>query len=172
LSLQPGKAPVAAGIGLACIIGSAVLAWLSAPATLQLTRDDEGRLAAALESRVFGLVTDKAERVEGIRSVRLVQYRGPGQDSDTPDRIVFETTKGSIDLGRNQQLFAVDYPEIASFFTEDGPPSLTLSSIARGSELRRFVFAQAVALFMCLGGIGLEWVVISDLRARSRTARG
>ena len=70
------------------------------------------------------------------RSMSLVKYNAPGHRSNTPDRIVFETAQGPVDLGRNQQLFAVDHPEIASFFEADGPSSLTLSSIARGRELR------------------------------------
>jgi hypothetical protein len=164
LSLAPGKAPLVAGIGFAWILGAAVLAWFSSPATLHLARDNEDRVAAALESRLFGLFTNQAERIEGIRSVRVVQY----QASETPDRIVFETARGSIDLGRNQQLFAVDYPELASFFKAEGPSSLTLSSIALGSELRRFVFAQAAALFLFLVGLGLEWMVARHLLSRER----
>jgi hypothetical protein len=164
MAIEPGKAPTVAGIGLACLLGASLLAWLSSPATLHLARDNEDHVAVALESRLFGLFTNKAERIDGVRSVRLVQYPA----SETPDRIVFETTKGSVDLGRNQQLFAVDYPELASFFKAEGPPSLTLSSIARGSELRRFVIAQAVAVFMFLGGLGLEWMVAKHLLSLER----
>ncbi len=165
MALEPGKAPIVAVIGLACLLGSAVLAWLSSPATLELARDNEDHVGAALGSRLFGLFTITSERIERIRSVSLVKYNQPGHQSGTPDRIVFETAKGPVDLGRNQQLFALDYPEIASFFKADGPPSLTLSSIARGRELRRFVIAQAVALFMFLGGLGLEWMVLQHLRS-------
>lgn len=153
-------------IGLACLLGAAVLAWLSSPATLHLTRDNEDRVAAVIESRLFGLLVNSAERVERIRAVSNTRYNGPGQRSDTPDRIVFETRTGSVDLGRNQQLFAVDYSEIAAFLETNGPGSLTLSSITRGSELRRFFFAQAVALGMFLGGLGLGWMLISALWAR------
>ena len=143
-----------------------MLAWLSSPATLQLARDDEGHVAAAVESRLFGVFTNRSERIESIRSMSLVKYNAPGHRSHTPDRIVFETAKGPVDLGRNQQLFAVDHPEIAGFFKADGPSSLTLSSIARGRELRRFVIAQALALLMFIAGLGLEWMVVSGLRVR------
>jgi hypothetical protein len=153
LALEPEKAPIVAVIGLACLLGSAVLAWLSSPATLELAHDNEEHVVAAVESRLFGLFTITSERIERIRSV----------DSGTPGRIVFKTDKGPVDLGRNQQLFAPDYPEIASFFTADGPRSMTLSSIARGSELRRFFIAQFVAVFMFLGGLGLEWMVLRHL---------
>jgi hypothetical protein len=164
LSLEPEKAPIAALIGLACLLGSATLAWLSSPASLQLTRNSEERVSAAVESRLFGLITTRAARVEAIRSVSLVKYNRPGQRSDTPDRIVFETNAGSVDLGRNQQLFAVDYPEIAGFLAIDGPGTVTLSSIGRGRELRRFVFAQIAALFLCFAGLGLAWMVVQSLR--------
>lgn len=142
-----------------------MLAWLSSPATLHLTRDSEDRVAAGIESRLFGLITNAAERVEGIRSVSLVRYDSPGPGSRTPDRLVFETRTGSVDLGRNQQLFAVDYTEVAAFFETAGPSSLTLSSIARGRELRRFVIAQGFAVAMFLGGLALEWMVLSHLRS-------
>jgi hypothetical protein len=164
LSLEPEKAPIAALIGLACLLGSAALAWLSSPATLQLTRDNEDRVSAAVESRLFGLITTRAARVDGIRSVSLAKYNGPGQRSDTPDRIVFETNAGSVDLGGNQQLFAVDYPEIAGFLAIDGPAAVRLSSIGRGREMRRFVFAQMAALFLCFAGLGLGWMVVQSLR--------
>ncbi len=166
MAIEPGKAPTVAVIGLACLLGSAVLAWLSSPATLILTRDNEDRVAAVIESRLFGLFPSSTEHVERIRSVSNIKYDGPGQRSDTPDRIVFDTRGGSVDLGRNQQLFAVDYPEIAAFFKTDGPGSLMLSSVARGRELRRFFFAQAAALAMLLAGLGLGWTIISSLRAR------
>jgi hypothetical protein len=149
-----------AGIGLAWILGAAVLAWLSSPATLRLVRGDEHLATAALESRLFGLITTSAERVDGIRSVSLVRSRTPGSTSHTPDRIVFETTGGLVDLGRNQQLFAVDYPEVKTFFSEDGGQSLTLSSISRGRELTRFFVAQTIAVFLMLVGLGLEWMVV------------
>jgi len=161
LALEPGKAPIAAIIGIAWLIGSGVLAWLSSPATLVLTRDNEDRVTAAIESRLFNVFTNRTERVDGIRSITIVPQSEVGAD-----RIVFETPKGPVDLGRNQQLFAADYPEIADFFKGSGEASLALSSIGRGSELRRFVFAQAAALFMCLCGFGLLGLVISSLRAR------
>jgi hypothetical protein len=172
VSLEPGKAPIVAVISLACLLGSAVLAWLSAPATLHLTRDSENRGTAAIESRLFGLFALGSERVERIRSVAKVRSSEPGVRSSTPDRLVFETTAGPVDTGRNQQLFAVDYLEIDGFMKADGPASLTLSSLARGEELRRFYVAQAVALFMFLGGLALVWLLISELLAPWRSARG
>jgi hypothetical protein len=147
-----------AGIGLAWILGAAVLAWLSSPATLQLVRGNE-LATATLESRLFGLITTSDERIEGIRSVSLVRSHTSGS-SRTPARIVFETTGGPVDLGRNQQLFAVDYSELETLFRDDGPRSLTLSSIARGRELVRFVVAQSIALFLMLVGLALEWMAV------------
>ena len=120
-------------------------------------------MTAELESRIFGLVTNRAERIDGIRSVSLVRSR-TGR-SHTPDHIVFETVNGSVDLGRNQQLFAVDSADIEGFFRDEASPPLTLSSIARGSELIRFLAAQAIALFLTLAGLGLEWLVVRTLLA-------
>ncbi len=163
MSLEPGKAPIVAGIGLACLLGASLLAWLSSPATLQLTRDNENYATAALESRLFGLIVITSERVERIKSVSTIGSGVGGTRSDNADRLTFLTVKGPVDLGRNQQLFAPDYQEVAGFFGADAPPSLTLSSVARGAELRRFFIAQAIALFMFLGGLGLEWTVIRHL---------
>lgn len=171
VAVEPGKAPIVAIIGLAWLLGSAVLAWLSSPATLHLTRDSEDRVVAVIEARLFGLVVSQADRVEGIRSASLGRPAEPGQSTQTTKRLVFETRQGPVDLGRNQQLFAFDYADIDAFFKTSGPSALTLSSIARGSELRRFVIAQAVAVFLFVGGLGLGWMVISGLWAGSRSAR-
>lgn len=180
LTIPSRKLPLVAVIGLACVVGSPTLAWFSSPATLQLTRGDRGLVQASIESRLFGLFLNKTERIDGIRAVSLVRGTHDLRDK-TPDRIVFDTTSGPVDLGRNQQLFMRDHAEIASFFPVassdavergDGeassPPrhSLTLSSIARGQELRRFLIAQTLALFMLLGGLGLEWLAVRGLMAR------
>ncbi len=165
VSLEPGKAPIVALLAVACLLGASVLAWLSSPATLSLTRDNEDRVAARLESRLFGVITSRDERIEGIRSLSVVRYNQPGQPSDTPDRMVFETRLGPVDLGRNQQLFAVDHPAISGFLETTGPSALTLSSLSRGSELRRFMIAQAAAAFMFLGGLGLCSTLVRHVRA-------
>jgi hypothetical protein len=158
LALELNKAPLAAGLGLACFAFAAALAWLSSPATLQLTRGERGLVTAALESRTFGLIVNRAERIEGIRAVSLVRTRT--ERSHTPDTLIFETTSEAVDLGRNQQLFAVDFPDIDSFFKDRESRSLTLSSIARGEEFIRFLVAQAVFLFLMLVGVGVEWMVV------------
>jgi hypothetical protein len=163
VSLEPGKLPLVAGLGVACIVGAAALAWFSSPATLRLARGEERLVTAALESRLFGVVTNRAERIDGIRSVSLVRTR-TGR-SQTPDHIVFETVSGSVNLGRNQQLFAADYADIDSFFKDEASPPLALSSIARGSELMRFLVAQTIAVFLMLAGLGLEWMVVRSLMA-------
>ncbi len=154
-----------AAIGLAWVVGAAALAWFSSPATVRLSRGPEALVTAEFESRLFGLVTTRAERVEGIRSVSLINYRAINSRSHTPDRIVFETTGGSVDLGRHQQLFALNYSDIDAFVEDEAPQSLTLSSVARGRELVRFLVAQAIALFLLLGGLGLEWMVMRSVIA-------
>lgn len=163
MSVEPGKVPLVAGLGVACIVGAAALAWFSSPATLRLARGEDRLVTAQLESRLFGVIPSRAERIDGIRSVSLVRTR-TGR-SQTPDHIVFETVSGSVNLGRNQQLFAVDYDDIDGFFKDEASLPLTLSSIARGSELVRFLVAQAIAVFLTLAGLGLEWMVVRSLLA-------
>jgi hypothetical protein len=157
--MTSADAPKVAIIGLAFLLGASTLAWLSSPATLRLARETGPGVTATLESRLFGLITNRSERIEGIRSASLV--RSAVGDSDTPARLVFQTSTGPVDLGRNQQLFAPDFSGIDEFLKADAPPpGLTLSSIARGSELRRFLFAQAIATLMFLGGLALEWAAV------------
>jgi hypothetical protein len=163
VSVEPGKVPLVAGLGIACIVGAAALAWFSSPATLRLARGEERLVTAEIESRLFGTVTNRAERVDGIRSVSLVRTR-TGR-SHTPDHIVFETVNGPVNLGRNQQLFAVDFADLDGFFKDEASPPLTLSSTARGRELMRFLVAQAVVVLLTLVGLGLEWMVVRSLRA-------
>jgi len=165
MTLEPEKVPLVAALGVACIVGAAALAWFSSPATLRLARGEERLVTATLESRLFGLVPYRAERIDDIRSVSLVRSR-TGR-SHTPDHIVFETANGGVDLGRNQQLFAVDHADIEGFLKDEASPPLTLSSIARGRELMRFLVAQAIALFLMLVGLGVEWLVVRTLKARA-----
>jgi hypothetical protein len=156
--MTSADAPKAALIGLVMLLMSAALAWLSSPATLRLAREAGPGVTATLESRLFGLITNRSERIDGIRSASMVRN---GTDSASPDRLLFQTAAGTVDLGRNQQLFAPDFPEIDEFLKADAPaPGLTVSSIARGSELRRFLFAQAIAILMFLGSLALEWAAV------------
>ena len=161
LAVQPDKAPLTAIIGVAWILGAATLFWLSSPATLSLVRDNENRVTATIEARLFGLIVHDTAKVERVRSLGIQRF----EHSDTPPRLIFETNGGSVDLGRNQQLFMPDLSAIDAFVKADGPAALTLSSIARGSEQRRFVIAQIVALGLFLGGAGLCWLAVRSLYA-------
>jgi hypothetical protein len=145
-------------IGLACLLGSVLLAWLSAPVTLTLTRDSE-TAAATLESRVFNLFLTRPERIAGIRSAAMVRARA-SSNSDTPDRLVFQTTKGPVDLGRTQQLFVASRAEIIAFLEMSGPETLTLSSLHNGREQMRFLFAQLATVVLFAMGLTLVWVVV------------
>jgi hypothetical protein len=162
MAIESGKVPLVAALGLACIAGAAALAWFSSPATLRLARGDQGLVAAALESRTFGIIPNRAERIEGIRTATLV--RTATGRSHTPDTLIFETNGGPVDLGRNQQLFAVDYSDIDSFLKDHAASTLTLSSIARGREFIRFLVAQTMFLFLSAAGLGVEWMVVRSVR--------
>lgn len=161
MAIEPGKIPLAAALGLACVVGAVALAWFSSPATLRLVRGDQGRVTAALESRLFGLIVNRVDRIEGIRAATLIRTRT--ERSHTPDTLMFETASESVDLGRNQQLFAEDYSDIDSFFKDEVSPSLTLSSIARGREFIRFLVAQTIFLFLVFVGLGVEWMVVRSV---------
>lgn len=150
-------------IGLAWIAGAAVLAWFSSVATMRLERTGADGVSVTIESRLFGLIPVGSERTTGVRSVEMVRSRAPGSDSDTPDHMVFQTAGGPVNLGRPQQLFARDFTAIKAFLDDPTPHDATWSSVGRGEEFRRFLFAQAAAGFLAFVGLGLVW---SGVRSR------
>ena len=179
MSSEADKAPIMILLAFACLAGAAVLAWFSSPVTMTLTRTNGGAVVVSLEARLFGLFARSSERIDNVKSVSTVTFRGPGQRSNTPDRIVFDTSSGPVDRGMIQQLFVSDVSEIKAFFDGgretsgeggggDGEPSLersaplpqtlSLSSIARGSELRRFAFAQLAVAFLTFVGLGVGYM--------------
>ena len=177
MSSASANPPLLIVLALACVGGAAALAWFSSPATMTLTRMDGGQVVVSFESRLFGLIQRSGERIDNVTSVSIVTFRGPGSTADTtPDRIVFNTASGPVDRGMVQQLFVRDFAEIKTFFEGDGetsresggqpslerdaarPGTLSLSSIGRGSELRRFAFAQLAAAFLMFLGLGVGWM--------------
>jgi hypothetical protein len=174
MSSGSASPPLLIVIALACLGGAGVLAWFSSPATMTLTRTNGATVVVSFESRLFGLVARSSDRIDNVRSVSTVTFRGPGSRSQTPDRIVFDTPSGPVDRGMVQQLFVRDFAEIKTFIeggetsSEGGgqpslergtrPRTLSLSSIGQGSELRRFAFAQLVVAFLTFLGLGVGWM--------------
>jgi hypothetical protein len=178
MSADSDKAPILILLAFACLAGAAVLAWLSSPATMTLTRSKGGTVVVSFESRLFGLFVRSSDRIDQVKSVSRVTFQGPGMNSRTPARIVFDTPSGPVDRGMVQQLFASDFAEIKTFFEGESaaagegdgqapververdarPGTLSFSSIAAGSELRRFVFAQLAVAFLTFVGLGVGWM--------------
>ena len=169
-------------LGIACLCGGATLAWFSSPATMYLTRTGPNAVSVSFESRLFGLFVVDRQRIDEARSVAMVDSRTPGSRSRTPPRIIFSTANGPVDLGRVQQLLAPDFPDIKDFFEAkriepelDGeravepPNAVTISSIGRSSETRRFVIAQAMAPFLTLVGCAVVWMAGRALFGRDTT---
>jgi hypothetical protein len=170
-------------IGGAMVAGAVVLAWLSSPATMDLERTraepapieqaqvegtpaerrQGGTATISTSSRLFGLFEFGRQRIDGVRGARMVDSRVPGTNSTTPPHLVFETTGGDVNLGWVQQLFARDFVELRGFFENQAEARLTVSSIARSSESRRFIFAQIIVLFLGLLGITIVWSGIRSL---------
>ena len=149
-------------IGLAMIAGAVVLAWLSSVSTMRLERAGGAGVTVTIESRLFNLIDIGRERIEAVKSVEMVRSRAPGSDSDTPDRLVFQAAAGPVDLGRAQQLFVRDFSEVKAFVDDPTQPEATFSSIGRGEEFRRFLFAQAAAAFLFLVGAAVAWSSIRN----------
>jgi hypothetical protein len=175
MSSESASPPLLIVLALACLGGAGVLAWFSSPATMTLTRTNGATVVVSFESRLFGLVARSSDRIDNVRSVSTVTFRGPESRSNTPDRLVFDTPSGPVDRGMVQQLFVRDFAEIKTFFEGDGelstegggepslergarPRTLSLSSIGRGSELRRFAFAQLAVAFLTFLGLGVGWM--------------
>ena len=172
--MELNKVPMAIVLGIACLCGGATLAWFSSPATMYLTRSGPEAVTVAFESWLFGLFLVDEQRIDTVHSVSM--------SSDTAPRIIFGTSHGAVDLGRVQQLFAPDFPDVRDFFeaktTEpelvgeravEPPKEATISSIARSSETRRFVIAQAMVLFLTLVGCGVVWTAGRALFGRDTT---
>lgn len=157
--MSPGRSDTGQRLlmGLVLMAGSAVLLWLSSPATLSLVRTAPGQATGAFESRLLGLVPHSRIELVGVRAARLVSGRTEGSRSRsrTPDRLVLETATGEVDHGYVQQRFARDRAEIAEFLADPSRDALSLSTVARRRELLRFGFAQLIGLLLALGGLGL-----------------
>ena len=180
--MEVNKAPAAILLGIACIAGGATLAWFSSPATMHLTRSGPKGIAVDFESRLFGLFQVDDQRIEEARSVYMVDSRTPGSTSHTPPRIIFGTPRGPVDLGRGQQRFAGDFPDVRDFFEPkivepeleseravEPPATAMISSIGRSSESRRFVVAQSMVLFLTVAGGGVIWMAGRALFGRDTT---
>ena len=112
---------------------------------VQAVSDEE---AAALQRRVPGQTVVLA--VDACLGRESANFFPPGVDAAPV-------------IGRVQDHFARDIADIRSFFEGQTEPRLTLSSIARSEETRRFVFAQMAVLFLGLTGIALLWATVRSL---------
>lgn len=146
------KAPLFLLIGGAFLAGAAVLAWFSSVAVLDLVRTGPASVTATIESRLLGVARVSSRSIEGVRSARLQGSREPGSRSKTPDRLLFDTGAGPVDLGYDQQLFARDFAQIDAFFRDASRRDLRLSSTGGGNESFRFLAAQLMVAG--LGAIG------------------
>lgn len=157
--MEAEKAPIALLIGVVCLAGAATLAWFSSVATLHLVRTDKAVVRVSIESRMFGLVPVSTQALDGVRQAGLKSGRLPGTRSNTPNFLVFTTPDGALDLGYAQQLFTRDVDEIAEFIASDGAEA-SFSSISRGEEFRRFLFAQTATLFLAVLGLSVLWMAV------------
>ena len=180
--MESNKAPLVMLLGIVCVIGASTLAWFSSPATIYLTRRGPQAVNIRIETRLFGRILVDDQRIDEATSVYMVDSRTPGSRSHTPPRIIFGTSNGPVDLGRPQQLFERDFPDIKDFFQAktiepelegeravEPPGAATISSIARSRETVRFVIAQFVVLFLTLVGVGVIWKAGGALFGRDTT---
>lgn len=153
--------------GALCVLAAAVLSWYASPATLSLTRTGPDTVSVSMASKLFGRLTTATTRYEGVRSAAIVLSPNRRREVDS-DRLVFYTGDESIDRTGAQQLFRPDFPEIDSFLADGDRHALTLSSIARPRELRRFAVAHLVVACLALLGVGVIWLAVVEIRRQNR----
>ena len=141
------------------------MAWFSALAALNLTRIDATTVQADFENRMFGLIPVSTDRVDGIRSVRLVSGRlaDSTSRSSAADFLTFETDAVSVDRGYTQQRFAPSITKIRDFINDTSQRQIVLSSAYDVWEKIRFGFAQFLVLCLSLFGALLMWLGVRGL---------
>jgi hypothetical protein len=147
-----GKFAVRIVIGAAMLVGAPALAWYSSIAMLQFDKAPPRGANVELSRKLFGLVQVSNMRVANVVSVTMVRSREPGSQSDTPDRLEFNTLSGPVDLGYEQQRFTRYYTNLRDFLGDDSQSRLALSSAGNWDEKLRFAFAQFMAVVFLLGG--------------------
>lgn len=140
-------------IGAAFLVGGCVLAWLGSSATLVCTRADG--VGCTMTVKSFGLATLSAERIEDVKSLEMRRSRVEGSRSRTPDRLIFHTGNGEVDLGLFFQRFRRYQGELDAFLKDADQKEISLSSAAPGRERRRFLAAQTVTVLLVFTGLAM-----------------
>lgn len=153
------------------VAGSVLLFWLSSSATVRLVRSQSGAVKATFERQLFGLVAHSRIELFDIVAVRVVRGEADhsAKRSRTPDRLFFDTKRGPVDLGQVQDMFVREAPEIEEYLADLSRGELSLSSVGRGREKRRFVFAQLIGALLAFGGAGLAMGGIRGLVGRGES---
>lgn len=154
-------------VGSLCHLFAATLEWYASPATLSLTRTGPNAVSVLMVSKLFGRLTTTTTCYDGVQSAAIVLSTNARRSVDS-DRLVFYTAAEAIDRTRAQQLFRADFPEIKSFLTDGSRQTLSISSIARRPEQRRFLVAQAAVAFLTLLGAGVISLGVKGILHRNR----
>lgn len=152
-------------IGAGFLAGACALAYFSSPATLAATRTSPSSVEVVIEDRLFGAWVVATERFEGVRGARSVTPRPEGSTSRTSTArfLVLDTPSGQAFVGPSHRIFVDDVDEISGFIKDPARKSLVLKILDRGSELRRFLFAQTAVVFLALIGGFLAWLGVRGL---------
>lgn len=155
-------------LGLACVAGAGVLAWLSTLGTLQLTRNGT-TVNVVYEERIFGLYPMSGDRIDNIVAVESVPTRTSVR-SNSPNQMVFVTPSGPVNHGLSQQRFARSYVAIDTFIKDPSRNALVVRSTYDFWETLRFWAGQLGMLFLAAVGVfalmlGIKAVLPADPRA-------
>ena len=166
-------------IGVACLIGAVVLAWLCSLSTMTVVRTSPATADVAFEDKLFGLVAISRETVPDVRSARIViqDMKAPldpaisGQGTTTR-LLQFDTAKGAVFAGPGHHYFARYADDITAFVTDANRNEFVASVADERSELARSLIAQACALLLAIVGGFAVWSGVRKLFPEAKAGIG
>ncbi len=157
-------------IGVICVAGAVVVAWLSSLTTMRVVRTSPATADVTFEDKLFGLLVISRDGVTGVRSARTViqDMKSPldpaisGQGTTTR-LLQFDTATGAVFAGPGHHYFARYADEITAFVANGNRKELVTSVADERSELARFLFAQACVLLLASVGALAVWSGVRTL---------
>ncbi len=138
-------------LGVVCLAGAGVLAWLGTLGTLQLTRSG-ATVNVVYQERIFGVYPIAGDRIDGILAVESVPTRTSTR-SNSPNQMVFVTPSGPVNRGLSQQRFARSYVAIDTFIRDPSRSELVVRTTYDLWETMRFWAGQLGLLFLAAVGL-------------------
>lgn len=145
-------------VGLAFIAGACALAWFSSLDVMTVTRTSATSADVAFDDKLFGVVRIPGERISDVRSARVVipSFEGRGSHSAGTRFLAFDTAQGQVYADADRHYFHRYADDITALIADPARNEIVLRTSDEGSELFRFLFAQACVLLLAMVG----WFVL------------